>query len=351
MSNSFGKIFRVTTFGESHGNAVGVVVDGVPPGIPLEADTIQRDLDRRRPGTSKFVSPRNESDQAEILSGVAQGKTLGSPIAIVVRNTQARSKDYESIKDVFRPGHADYTYFKKYGIHPQPGGGRSSGRETVGRVAGGAVARAILGLVGVNISGFVRSIHQIVAQNVDMDFAEKHPLRCADPNVATAMERVVQEAQREGDSVGGIVEVMIQGTPPGLGDPVFGKLDASLGGALFSIGGIKGVEFGSGFSLSRLKGSVANDPITPDGFDSNHAGGILGGISSGQDIIIKLAVKPTPSISKPQRTISTNNQPMSINIHGRHDPCICPRIVPVAEAMAALVIADAWLSQRTNLRP
>ena len=350
MSSSIGKIFRVTTFGESHGNAVGVIIDGAPPGIPLDVDHIQRDLDRRKPGTSRFVSPRKESDLAEILSGVAEGKTLGSPVAIIVRNTQARSKDYENLRDVFRPGHADYTYFHKYGLSPQPGGGRSSGRETVGRVAAGAVARLVLKPSGIRIRGFVRSIFDIEGESVDLDFAETHPLRCADPGVASLMEQAVLDAQKEGDSLGGVVELIVEGMPAGLGEPVFEKLDASLGGAFFSIGGVKGVEFGSGFSVSRFKGSHSNDQINPEGFESNHAGGILGGISTGQNIVARLAVKPTPSIALIQKTVSTENEPRSISIHGRHDPCICPRIVPVAEAMAAIVIADALLTNKTRLR-
>ncbi len=350
MSSSTGKIFRVTTFGESHGNAVGVVIDGVPPGIPLEVDFIQRELNRRKPGTSRYVSPRKESDLAEILSGVSEGKTLGSPVAIMVRNTQARSKDYENIKDVFRPGHADYSYFHKYGLSPQPGGGRASGRETVGRVAAGAVARLVLNPSGIRIRGFVKSIFNIQGKTVDFNFAESHPLRCADPDVAALMEQAVLNAQKNGDSVGGVVEIVIDGMPPGLGEPVFQKLDASLGGAFFSIGGVKGVEFGSGFALSGFKGSSSNDQITPDGFESNHSGGILGGISTGQNILARLAIKPTPSIAQTQRTVSTQHEPRHINIHGRHDPCICPRIVPVAEAMAAIVIADAWLTQKSVMR-
>lgn len=350
MGSSFGQVFRISTFGESHGHSVGVIIDGTPPGIRLDVASIQHDLDRRRPGTSRFVSQRNESDQAEILSGVAEGITLGSPIAILVRNTQARSKDYENLKEVFRPGHSDYSYYMKYGISPQPGGGRSSGRETVGRVAAGAVARKILEPLGVLIRSYVKSLSTIEGTAVDPDFAEKHPLRCADPNVAEEMERAVMLAQKAGDSVGGVVEVIVKGAPPGLGDPVFDKLDAALGAAFLSIGGVKGVEFGSGFALTRFLGSQSNDPILPDGFGSNHAGGILGGISTGQDIVARLAVKPTPSISLTQQTVSLHKDPKSINIKGRHDPCICPRVAPVAEAMAAIVIADAWLRQKTILR-
>ena len=351
MSSITGNLFRVSSFGESHGPAVGVIVDGTPPGIALDVSDIQRELDRRRPGTSKFVSPRQESDRAEILSGVANGVTLGSPIAIVVRNTHARSSDYDDLKEVFRPGHSDYTYFMKYGIAPQPGGGRSSGRETVGRVAAGAIAKKLLEPAGVRIRSFVRSISSIECRTVDLDYAEQHPLRCADPEVSKSMEEAVQNAQKEGDSLGGVVEVLVGGIPAGLGDPVFGKLDAALGGAFFSIGGVKGVEFGSGFTITRLKGSESNDPIVSDGFASNHSGGILGGISTGQIVVARLAVKPTPSISKTQQTINLDGNPCSINVKGRHDPCICPRVAPVAEAMAAIVIADAWLCQKALEAP
>ena len=350
MSSVFGRIFKISTFGESHGPAVGVVIEGVPAGIPLDLKNIQTELDRRRPGTSKFVSQRNERDTAEILSGTAEGKTLGSPIAVVVKNTQARSKDYEELKNVFRPGHADYTYFKKFGIKPQPGGGRASGRETVGRVAAGAVAKSLLAPLGIQIRAFVRSVHNLVGLKIDLDFSESHPLRCADPNVATEMENVVQKALRDGDSLGGIVEVLIKGVPPGLGDPVFNKLDALFGWAFFSIGGVKGVEIGSGFAVCKMMGSECNDQITSEGFETNNAGGILGGISTGQDIVVRLAVKPTPSISQTQRTINIDNKNELINIKGRHDPCICPRVVPVAEAMAALVLADAYLFQRSVSR-
>jgi chorismate synthase len=348
MGSIFGRYFQVTTFGESHGAGVGVVVDGVPQGMPLDAAKIQRDLDRRRPGTSRFTSPRRELDEVEILSGVANGVTLGSPVALLVRNRDARSGDYQEIREMFRPGHADYTYFKKYGLPPQPGGGRASGRETVGRVAAGAVARAFLEPHGVAIRAYTMAVGSVAAQRIDPEFAEQDPLRCADPDASAAMAEVVDAARAEGDSVGGLVEVVAAGVPAGLGDPVFHKLDALLSFAMVSIGAVKGVEFGTGFRLSGMRGSEANDPIAPEGFLSNHAGGILGGISNGQPIVMRLAVKPTSSISKPQATIDIHGQARTIQVKGRHDPCLCSRVGPVAEAMAALVLADALMEHEAH---
>ena len=345
MGSFFGRFFQVATFGESHGPAVGVVVDGVPPGIPVDAAKIQRDLDRRRPGTSRFVSPRRETDQVEILSGIVDGKTLGTAVALLVRNRDARSGDYNNIRDMFRPGHADYTYYKKYGVPPQPGGGRSSGRETVGRVAAGAIARTFLEMHGMTIRAYTVQIGSVRAERIDPDFADQHPLRCADPDVAAMMEDAVAAARSEEDSVGGVVEVVAEGVPAGLGDPVFYKLDASLSAAMVSIGAVKGIEFGTGFELAAMRGSQANDPIAPEGFLSNHAGGVLGGISSGQTIVMRLAVKPTSSISKPQSTIDIHGHARTIEVKGRHDPCLCGRIGPVAEAMTALVLADAVFEQ------
>jgi chorismate synthase len=350
MGSWFGRFFKVSTFGESHGVAVGAVVDGMPAGVAIDPDRIQRELDRRRPGTSRFVSPRQESDAVEILSGIAEGRTLGSPIALLVRNRDARPGDYQQIRDLFRPGHADYTYFKKYGIPPQPGGGRASGRETIGRVAAGALAKILLEQNGIRILAYTVAIGTVRAAAVAPAFAEQDPLRCADPNAAEAMAASVDQARSEGDSIGGIVEVRADGVPAGLGDPVFYKLDGVLAWAMTSIGAVKGVEFGAGFALAAMKGSQANDPITSAGFLSNNAGGILGGISTGQPIVIRLAVKPTSSISRPQTTIDLQGRDRSIEIRGRHDPCLCPRICPVAEAMAALVLADAMLEwQATRL--
>lgn len=327
---------------------MGVIVDGVPAGIDLDPTVIQRDLDRRRPGTSAYVSPRGETDQAEILSGIASGRTLGSPIAILVRNRDVRSGDYDRIRELFRPGHADYTYFKKYGLPPQPGGGRASGRETVGRVAAGAIARALLLPLGVSIQAYTLAVGPLRAARVDRAFAEKDPLRCVDPDLAGEMAALVGRVRDDGDSIGGMVEVAADGVPAGWGDPVFHKLDAALGMAVLSIGAVKGVEFGDGFALAAMRGSEANDPLSEHGFVSNRAGGILGGISNGQPIVMRLAVKPTSSIGRPQQTIDLQGRPRTIETHGRHDPCLCPRIGPVAEAMTALVLADALLEQKAH---
>ncbi|MDY6850737.1 MAG: chorismate synthase [Thermodesulfobacteriota bacterium] len=346
MGSIFGKYFRVSTFGESHGPAVGVVVDGAPAGLLLAVERIQAELDRRRPGASPYTSSRQEADRVEALSGLAEGKTLGTPIALLVRNVDARSKDYSALADVFRPGHADYTYFKKYGVRPQPGGGRASGRETVGRVAAGAVAKAMLEPLGMTIQAYTVQIGEITADRIEPDFAANDPLRCADPDAAEAMAELVSRTRDEGDSIGGVLELAVKGAPPGLGDPVFGKLDGVLGGAMLSIGGVKGVEIGAGFAAARRKGSRNNDQMDETGFLSNNSGGMLGGISTGQDIILRLAVKPTPSIAKEQTTQDIKGGVRKIRITGRHDPCLCPRIAPVAEAMAAMVLADAWLAQR-----
>ena len=350
MGSTFGRYFTATTFGESHGVGVGVVIDGVPPGLELTLEKIQKDLDRRRPGTSALVSARREPDRAEILSGVADGLTLGSPIAVVVRNKDMRSKDYDSIRTLFRPGHADYTYFKKYGLAPQAGGGRSSGRETVGRVAAGAVARVLLESLGATIQAYTVQVGPVRGLRVDRTFAEADPMRCADPDLAGAMAGEVEKAREAGDSIGGIVEVTADGVPPGWGDPVFNKLDAVLAGAMLSIGGVKGVEFGDGFALTEKRGSEANDRMTGEGFLSNRAGGVLGGISTGQPLVMRLAVKPTSSISQPQSTMNIHGQTGTIATKGRHDPCLCGRIAPVAEAMCALTLADAWLEQEAHKR-
>jgi chorismate synthase len=323
--NTFGRNFRCTTFGESHGKALGVVIDGCPPGLALSEADIQPLLDRRRPGTGSLVSPRSEPDRVEILSGVFEGKTTGAPVALLVQNRDAKPGEYDALRDVFRPGHADITYQAKYGIRDHRGGGRSSGRETVGRVAAGAVAMKILALQGIRILGVIREIHGAATQ--------------------VQWEEEIREAKAAGDSVGGIVEIVAEGCPAGLGDPVMGKLDGAIAGAMMGIGAVKGVEIGSGFSAARLRGSEHNDPIVPGGFLSNHAGGILGGISTGQEIVVRIAVKPTPSISMPQQTIDTGGTAREIRVEGRHDPCIVPRIVPVAEAMLALVLVDAWLER------
>jgi chorismate synthase len=323
--NTFGTHFRITTFGESHGKALGVVIDGCPPRIPLDGSDIQELLDRRRPGKSPLSSPRQEEDRAEILSGVFEGTTTGTPIAIMVRNHDVQSGDYEQLRSVFRPGHADYTYHAKYGIRDHRGGGRSSGRETAGRVAAGAVAMKLLAMHGITVTGRILSVH-----------GRTEP---------AAIEHEILAAREAGDSVGGIAEIVARGCPPGLGDPVFGKLDALIAGAMMGIGAVKGVEIGDGFTAAGKMGSHNNDPMTADGFASNHAGGILGGISTGQEIVVRIAVKPTPSIAKKQKTRDIHGNVVEISVGGRHDPCIVPRIIPVAESMLALVLADCWLSQ------
>lgn len=323
--NTFGNNFRITTFGESHGPALGVVIDGCPAGMALSEIDIQPLLDRRRPGTSPITSPRREGDKVEILSGIFEGKTTGTPIALMVRNENPQSKDYEELKEKFRPGHADFTYQEKYGIRDHRGGGRSSGRETLSRVAAGAVAMKCLAKRGITITGTIFEVH-----------GKTNPVD---------MENEILAAKSTGDSVGGIVQVTATGCPVGLGDPVFGKLDALIAGAMMGIGAVKGVEIGDGFSAASKFGSENNDQMTPDGFSSNHAGGILGGISSGQDIVVRIAVKPTPSIAKVQQTRDIHGNVCEISIGGRHDPCIVPRIVPVAEAMLALVLMDCVLEQ------
>lgn len=346
MGNSFGKYFIVTTFGESHGPAVGAVVEGMPPHIDLTCEQIQRDLDKRRPGLSKVSSPRCERDRVEILSGVQEGLTTGAPVALLIRNEDANSADYRDNAEKFRPGHADYTYWKKYGLKPQPGGGRASGRETAARVAAGAVARALLMEPGISVRAYTVGVGNITAAGRDLDQVGKNPLRCPDAEAAAGMQELILRSGKEGDSVGGVVELVISGLRAGLGRPVFDKLDAMLAHGLVSIGGVKGVEFGEGFGAARLLGSQMNDEIMQSGFATNRSGGILGGISTGENIVLRIAVKPTPSIAKSQQTISTVGKSAEISVKGRHDVCLCPRICPVAEAMAAIVIADALLEQR-----
>jgi len=321
------------------------VLDGVKPGLPFDLDFIQRELDRRRPGQSDLVTPRQEADRIRVLSGVHGGFTTGHPIALVVFNENQRSGDYESLGSLFRPGHADQTFEQKYGIRDARGGGRSSGRETLARVAAGAWAKAQLAELGVQIRGFNREIAGIPGTNLDWEFVEKNPLRSGDPEAFPDQRRAVEAAKAEGDSVGGICEVWIEGLPAGLGDPTFAKLDALLAYACMSIGAVKGVEVGAGFAAARMKGSSHNDPLGPEGPRKNDAGGTLGGISTGSPVVLRLAVKPTSSISKVQQTVDREGHPGEIRVQGRHDPCIAPRIVPVAEAMCAIVIYDAWLTQ------
>jgi chorismate synthase len=339
-SNSFGRALRITTFGESHGAAIGVVIDGVPPLIELDLAAIQRDMDRRRPGQSSVTTARDEADVVHVWSGLYEGKTTGAPLTLVVLNQDQRSKDYGEIAQVFRPGHADYTWFKKYGIRDPRGGGRSSGRETAARVAAGAVAKQILAPLGVRIVGHVTRVADVDAVSFDPAVIETNPVRCADAEAALRMVAVIEAAKAEGDSVGAVVEVRAEGVPVGLGDPIYEKLEARLAFALMSIGAIKGVEIGDGFAGTLLRGSESNDAIGPDGPITNRAGGIQGGISNGAPIVCRIAVKPTSSISKTQETTDVEGRPREIKTEGRHDPCIAPRVVPVAEAMVALVLAD-----------
>jgi chorismate synthase len=343
--STFGRSFRILTFGESHGAAVGVVLDGVKPGLPFDLAAIQLEMDRRRPGQSDLVTPRSEGDRIQVLSGVYEGRTTGHPIALVVFNENQKSGDYKAISDLFRPGHADLTYDRKYGIRDPRGGGRSSGRETLARVAAGAWAKQQLATLGVRVRGFNREIGGIAGTTVDWAFVEQNPLRAADPGTFEAQKAAVETARAEGDSVGGVCEVWIEGLPVGLGDPAFGKLDGLLALACMSIGAVKGVELGAGFESARRRGSENNDPLSPEGPLKNDAGGTLGGISTGAPVVVRLAVKPTSSISKTQQTIDRAGHAAEISTKGRHDPCIAPRIVPVAEAMCALVVYDAWLTQ------
>lgn len=349
-ANTYGEIIRITTFGESHGPGIGAVLDGVRPGIPIDAELIQRELDRRRPGQSALVTRRKESDTVHILSGVFEGKTTGAPICLVIYNQDQKSQHYEAIKDLFRPGHADFTFYQKYGIRDHRGGGRSSGRETACRVAGGAIAREILAQRGVRIVAHAVEVAGIPAETCDYNVIEANPVRCADPVAAQKMEEAILAARKDCDSVGGIIQLDILGVPPGLGDPVFAKLDARLTAGLMTIGAVKGVEVGLGFRLARLHGSASNDNMDRTGFLSNNAGGILGGISTGEPIVLRLAVKPTSSIAKKQRTQDTAGNERDIEVHGRHDPCIVPRAIPVVESMAALTMLDIWEVQ-ARLRP
>jgi chorismate synthase len=353
--NSFGRIFKVTTWGESHGEAMGVVVDGCPAGFELSEVDIQRELDRRKPGVSEITTERKEADEVKILSGIFEGKTLGTPISLLVWNKDVDSSPYEPLKDIARPGQADLTYQLKYGIRDYRGGGRASGRETVARVAAGAIAKKILARHAIQILGHVVEVGGIRARNVRVEEimrnAESTAVRCADLEAARRMEALIKEVKEEGDSVGGIVEVIALGVPAGLGEPVFDKLDAELAKALMSIGAVKGVEIGAGFDAARMKGSEMNDELyLQEGTirtRTNNAGGILGGISTGEPILCRIAVKPTSSISKPQRSVDLEKmEEVEIKITGRHDPCICPRIAPVAEAMVALVLVDYLMRAR-----
>jgi chorismate synthase len=350
MSSTFGRIFKLTTWGESHGPALGVVVEGCPAGLPLSVEDIQEQLDRRRVGQSRVTSPRNEADRADLLSGVFEGVTTGAPISLITYNKDVDSSKYENLRDVFRPGHADYTYWAKYGHRDHRGGGRSSARETWGRVAAGAIARKILATAGCEVFAFVRELGGIAAETFDRDEIERNLVRTPDPVAAERMVAAIEGVKIEHDSLGGVVEVRAVGVPVGLGEPTFDKLDALIGQAMLSIPAVKGVELGEGFAVTRSRGSAANDAFhVADGrvrTRTNNAGGTLGGISSGEEIVVRVAIKPTSSVARPQETVDTDLRPRTILVEGRHDPSVLPRAVPVCEAMLAILLADLLLLNR-----
>ncbi len=348
--NSIGQLFTLTTFGESHGVAIGGIVDGCPPGMPLNAENdLQPDLDRRRPGQSRFTTQRREADQVEILSGVFEGVTTGTPIGLLIQNTDSRSRDYRQIRDRFRPGHADFTYQKKYGLRDYRGGGRSSARETAVRVAAGAIARKYLRQTyGVEIRGCIYQIADQIIPPTDWDQVHHNPFFVASRDAVSSLESLIQEVRKAGDSVGAGVMVEALKMPVGWGEPVFGRLDADIAAAMLSINASKGVEFGAGFDSIRQRGSEHRDELTDSGFLSNHAGGMLGGISSGQDVVVRVAFKPTSSILVPGRTVDLDNRMVEISTPGRHDPCVGIRAVPIVEAMLALVLMDHALRHRAQ---
>ena len=344
--NTFGTMFRVTTWGESHGPALGVVVDGCPPGLTLSAEDINEELAWRRARDTRVSTSRREPDRVEILSGVVEGHTTGTPISLVIYNRDVDSAAYDHLTNLFRPGHADYTYLHKYGIRDRRGGGRASGRETVARVAAGAVAKKVLDQDGITVLAYTLALGGIRAEKLDFDKIYENPLFTPDPNAVPRIIKRLEEVKESGDSVGGIVEVRIQGCPAGLGEPVFHKLDAMLALALMGIGAIKGVEIGSGFAATEMLGSEHNDGLSPAGFVSNNAGGILGGISNGDEIVVRAAVKPIPSIEKEQQTVTEDGAPTTLSVKGRHDVSAIPRIVPVCTAMVRLVLVDMLLQQK-----
>jgi chorismate synthase len=347
--NSIGHLFVVTSFGESHGPAIGCVVDGCPPGMELSEADIQKDLDRRKPGQSKYVTQRKEPDQVKILSGVFEGKTTGAPIALLIENVDQRSYDYEKIVDVFRPNHADYAYIQKYGLRDHRGGGRSSARETAVRVAAGAVARKYLReRHGIEISGWLAQLGPIRLEVKDIGAVNANPFFCPDPSRVPELEKYIDAIRKEGDSIGARVTVTATNVPPGLGEPVYGRLDADLAAALMSINAVKGVEIGDGFAAVEQKGSEHRDEMTPQGFLANHSGGTAGGISTGQDIVASIALKPTSSITVPGRTIDADGKAAEIRTTGRHDPCVGIRATPIAEAMLAIVLMDHVLRHRAQ---
>ena len=347
--NSIGKLFTVTTFGESHGPALGAIVDGCPPGLALSEADLQIDLDRRKPGTSRHTTQRREADEVKILSGVFEGKTTGTPIGLLIENTDQRSKDYSKIADSFRPGHADYTYQQKYGFRDYRGGGRSSARETAMRVAAGAIAKKyLLETHGIQVRGYLSQLGPIRIEAFDWAEVHNNPFFCPDETKVAEMEQYMDALRKEGESIGAKIEVIASHVPPGLGEPIFDRLDADLAHALMSINAVKGVEIGDGFDCIDTKGTQFRDEITPEGFLSNHAGGILGGISSGQDIVARIALKPTSSLRLPGRSINVNGEVIEVVTEGRHDPCVGIRATPIAEAMVAIVLMDHLLRHRAQ---
>ena len=355
MRNTFGNIFTLTTFGESHGAAVGGVVDGMPPGITIDTDFIQSELDRRRPGQSKLTTSRSEADRVELLSGVFEGKSTGCPIGFIVRNTNQRSADYDDMRDIFRPSHADYTYQQKYGIRDHRGGGRSSARITISRCVGGALAKLVLRQHGIRITAYTSQVGDVALdadyRRYDLSLAETNDVRCPDEAKARQMEDLIMEVKAAGDTIGGVITCVVEGCPAGLGEPEFGKLHAQLGNAMLSINAVKGFEYGDGFDMASHRGSEVNDLFDPDGSHvtlTNHSGGIQGGISNGEDICFRVAFKPVATLLRPQATIDTDGNATQLEVKGRHDPCVLPRAVPVVEAMAAMVILDSYLVNKTT---
>ncbi|MCR9016181.1 chorismate synthase [Aquiflexum gelatinilyticum] len=356
MGNSFGRIFRISTFGESHGLGLGVVIEGCPAGLPIDEEFIRNEMQRRKPGQSKITTQRKEEDEFQILSGVFEGKSTGTPIGLVIMNTDQKSKDYSHISDKFRPSHADYTYFEKYGIRDYRGGGRSSARETAARVAGGAIAKMLLKHYGVSIQAYVSQVGDMKLeksyQELDLAKAEENIVRCPDPEMAEKMIEFIDEVRKNRDTVGGIVSCVANGVPPGLGEPVFDRLHAELGKAMLSINAVKGFEYGSGFEGVKMRGSQHNDAYYQDGdrvrTRTNNSGGIQGGISNGEDIYFNVAFKPVATIMQDQESVNESGDSVTVSGKGRHDPCVVPRAVPIVEAMAALVLADYLLISRTN---
>lgn len=344
--SSIGEQFKVTTFGESHGPALGCIVDGCPPGIELTEADIQVDLDRRKPGTSKYATQRKEGDQVKILSGVFEGKTTGTSIGLLIENENQKSKDYSDIKDLFRPAHADYAYLKKYGHRDYRGGGRASARETAMRVAAGAIAKKYLKQKGISVLAYLSAMGDIKAEQIDLDYVAQNPFFSPDKDKVPLMENKIDELRKAGDSIGAEITVIATGMMPGLGEPVFDKLDAEIAHGMMSINAVKGVEIGDGFAVIEQQGSEHRDEMSPNGFGSNNAGGILGGISTGQDILVKIALKPTSSITRPGQTVNISGEPAEIITKGRHDPCVGVRAAPIAEAMLAITLMDHYLRHR-----